>query len=445
MVMLAGDARSAPRGKVAGHYGCLGIGAGPANLSLASLLYRHADVPNIFLERRAEFGWHDGQQISGASLQVSFFKDLVSLTEPTSAFSFLSYLHEQGKIYHFINAQFDAVPRQEFRNYLEWASRKNENITFGEEVLSVEFERDFIVHTSRRTLTAENIVIGVGRKPWVPRYARDMLGPTQFHVSEFLPNAQGLAGKRVAVVGGGQSGAEAFLDLICRPADQLPRRVTWISRRGNYFPIDDSPFTNEYFMPSYSDYFAHLDPAVRQARNEQNVLTSDGISMSTLRSIYQQSYLHRFINGTEDLLSFLPDRTVTAVSPDGSGGWDLTLISKDRPDLTEHVEVDAIVWATGFRPADMEFLAPIAARLECQGDEYCIDQDFAVCWDGPSDRNIFLQNAAREQRGLADPNLSLVAWRSQRIVDRLRGIRTNDQLASFVEWPSKPPATELPG
>ena len=68
-------------------------------------------------------------------------KDLVSLSEPTNAYSFLAYLCELGRVYHFLNAQFDAVPREEFRNYMEWACRKNENIVFGHEVLSVDLRR----------------------------------------------------------------------------------------------------------------------------------------------------------------------------------------------------------------------------------------------------------------------------------------------------------------
>ena len=42
---------------------------------------------------------------------------------------------------------------------------------------------------------------------------------------------------RVGVVGGGQSGAEAFLDLISRTDGALPRRVIWISRRAKLFPL----------------------------------------------------------------------------------------------------------------------------------------------------------------------------------------------------------------
>ena len=417
-------------------YRCVGIGVGPANLSLASLLHRHSEVPNLFLDKRDRFGWHDGQQVPGSSLQVSLFKDLVVLADPTSPFSFLSYLHEQGKIYHFLNAQFDAVPRQEYRNYLAWASQRNENVAFGEEVLAIEFDQLFTVHTSGRVVTAENIVVGVGTRPFIPPPAQGKLGDTQFHVSEFMGRSADLGGKRVAVIGGGQSGAEAFLDLISRPGADLPRRVTWISRRGNYFPLDDSPFTNEYYAPSYSEYFFRLESAIRRAHNARNVLTSDGISESTLREIYQRCYLHRFVHGATDLLALVPNRNVTDVSRN-EAGWDIALTNNDRPDSVEHIEVDTIVWATGFRSAATEFLAPIAGRIERDGDEFRIDEDFAVRWDGPPDRNIFLQNAAREQRGLADPNLSLVAWRAQRILDRLLGVRTDDQLPTFIEWATK--------
>jgi lysine N6-hydroxylase len=426
-------------------YSCLGIGVGPANLSLASLMHTHRDLANLFIDKKHAFGWHDGQQIPGASLQVSPLKDLVSLADPTNAFSFLSYLHAQGKIYHFINAQFDAVPRQEFRNYLEWASRNNENVVFGEEVLSVALDETFVIRTNRRTLRAENISIGVGTRPWVPLQAQHKLGESQFHVSDFVHKACALGGKRVAVVGGGQSGAEAFLDLISRQDGEMPRRVSWISRRRNYFPIDDSPFTNDYFMPSYSDYFYKLERETREPLNVAHILTSDGISEATLRAIYQRIYTHRFINGAEDLVELYPNREVTHVMGGGANGWDIAFVNRDQPGPVGHVDADVIVWATGFRPASMDFLAPIAERLEREADEYRIDDDFAVYWDGPPDRRIFVLNAARQQRGLADVNLSLIAWRSQRIVNRLRGVRTNEQFPSFIDWSTNPPASAVDG
>ncbi|MFE2877616.1 lysine N(6)-hydroxylase/L-ornithine N(5)-oxygenase family protein [Streptomyces roseus] len=422
------------------HFNCVGIGVGPANLSLASLLHGDSRLSSLFLERKAAFGWHEGQQIPGASLQVSLFKDLVTLADPTNPFSFLAYLHDQGKIYHFLNAQFDALPRQEFRNYMRWASERNADIAFGEEVRSVGFDTEFVVRTDRRTVRADNIAVGVGTRPWLPPQA-DPGAAGQFHVNEFAVRAGGLGGKRVCVVGGGQSGAEAVLDLISRTGAELPRRISWVSRRANFFPIDDSPFTNDFYMPCHAEHFFRLDRAAREAFNRRHVLSSDGISGDTLRAIYQRLYVLRFVEGARDVFALHPNRSVEGLTGTDGHGWEISLEHNDQPGLQEAIDADVVVWATGFRPAGLDFLAPIADRLEREGDELRVDESYAVRWDGPADRNIFVQNATRGQRGLADPNLSLNAWRSQRIADRLRGTRSDEQLPSFIEWSAKPSAT----
>jgi lysine N6-hydroxylase len=408
-------------------------------------MHSHREITNLFLDKKGSFGWHDGQQIPGSTIQVSMLKDLVSLSEPTNAYSFLAYLIDLGRVYHFLNAQFDAVPREEFRNYMEWACRKNENIAFGHEVLSVDYTDVFHITTNATTVTADNIAVGVGVQPTVPEPAARHLGARQFHVSEFMSRAKDVGGLRVGVVGGGQSGAEAFLDLVSRLDGGLPRRVVWISRRPNYLPLDDSPFTNDYFSPAYSDYFAGLDLATRQALNARNILTSDGISESTLRQIYQRIYTRRFIDGYADLVALYPNRTVVDVCQAQGHAWRLALAHNEHDAVKESVELDVVIWATGYRPTPLTFLAPIESRLEREGDEYKIDDSFAVLWDGPTENNIFLQNAARGQRGLADPNLSLNAWRSQRILDRLRGVRTDHQRESFIEWVTKPVNGDLQG
>lgn len=419
-------------------YRCVGIGAGPANLSLAALLYGDPDVPNLFLDRKPSFSWHDDQLIPGAALQVSMFKDLVSLSDPTNAFSFVAYLHSKGRMYHYLNAQFEHVPREEFRNYLQWASERNENVVFGEEARSVDFDGEtFVVRTDKRTVLADNVVLGIGAVPWVPPFARGLLGPTQFHVSEYRRKAVDLGGKRVTVIGGGQSGAESFLDLISRPPSELPRRVSWLSRRRNYFPIDDSPFTNEFYMPCYSDYFADLDPGAREAFTRDHVLTSDGISEATVREIYQRLYVHRYVTGSPQLGGLYPNREVVGVDACPPDGWSISVQHNDPAGGMEIFETDVVVWASGFVAARTEFLATLEQRLEREGDEYRIDQDYAICWDGPPDRCLFLQNGARKQRGLADPNLSLNAWRSQRIADRIRGTRGREQDETFVVWSPK--------
>lgn len=420
------------------HLRLAGIGAGPANLALAALLHGDPGQPNLFFDRKPSFTWHDDQLITGATLQVSIFKDLVSLSDPTNRFSFLSYLHEHGRMYHFLNAQFAAVPRTEFRNYLAWAAQTNENVVFSESVQRVEFDEGvFRVTTDRRQVTADNIAVGVGTVPWVPDLAVPHLNAGHFHVSQFLRHANTLAGKRVAVVGGGQSGAEAFLDLISRPGAERPACVSWVSRRRNYFPIDDSTFTNDFYMPEYSDYFYRLSEAKRAELNSAHLLSSDGISESTLRAIYQGLYRLQFVEHDEHRFGLLPNRTVVAADRTAEGGYELTLHHNDESGQDQLLPVDAVVWATGFRPAPKTFLEPLMGHIETASGEVRVDEDFAVSWDGPPDRNIFMQNAVRGQRGLPDVNLSLNAWRAQRIVDRLRGRSSPELAMSFIDWSSK--------
>jgi lysine N6-hydroxylase len=416
-------------------YHCVGIGVGPANLSLASLLCEHPYLKAAFFEKRPSFRWHDGLLVDGANLQVSLFKDLVTLADPRNKFSFISYLHSQGKLYHFLNARFDDVPRREFANYMEWASANNEAIHFGEEAVSVDFVHElFAVETTKRRVTAHNLSIGVGTEPFIPEFARGHLGETQFHVADLVHRLGASHGKRVAIVGGGQSGAEAALLFLSRGADCRPLEVSWISKRENFYPLDDSPFTNDYFMPSHSDYFFWQDREYRRDFVQRNVLASDGISERTLRNIYQRIYSLQFIEDALPVVSLMPGRTVISVSG-GPGAWTLVTTHHDSG-AREVVRADIVIWATGIRPAPRDFLAPIAGRMEREGDEFRIDDEFAVKWDGPADRKIFILNAARNQRGLADPNLSLMAWRSQRIIDRMAGVRGHalQQHPSFVSW-----------
>lgn len=428
------------RYKINMHYQCVGVGCGPSNLSVASLLYNEKSFKNIFFDQKPEFSWHAGAMMDGASLQVSLFKDLVTLADPTNYFSFVSYLHEHGRLYHFVNARFEQVMRQEFSNYFKWAAEKNENIFFNECVLQIGFNgKYFIVETTKRCVTSENIVIGIGVKPWIPDFAKANLdSKTHFHVHEFISKADISAGRNVVVIGGGQSGAEVILDLIQRKNGLAPLSVTWISRRENFFPIDDSPFTNDYFTPEHSDYFYIQKPKFREAFIQRNILASDGISEHTLRKIYQQIYTMRYIEHAPTKVCLLPFREVKEIQST-NGAW-LLRINHLANYAQEIVNADVIIWASGYQSASNQIIAPLFNRLKLENNEILIDSDFTVVWDGPINRRLFLLNATRNQRGLPDPNLSLIAWRSQLVVNRMLGKPRNSVArdTSFISWSVEP-------
>ncbi|CAI8776673.1 lysine N6-hydroxylase [Pseudomonas sp. IT-347P] len=417
-------------------YDCVGIGCGPSNLSIAAQLYGLREVRNIFFEKKSEFSWHSGMMLPDACLQVSMFKDLVTLTEPTNPFSFVSYLHQHGRLLPFLNAQFAQISRLEFAAYLKWAAHTNENVHFGEDVQGVDFDgAHFVVQTSKRQVLCKHVIVGVGIQPYLPEFARPHIdNDSHFHIYEFANQPRRLGGKRVVVVGGGQSGAEVVLELLRRTGDEAPSQVSWVSRRENFSPIDDSPFANDLFTPAHSNYFYGQDENFREAFLKRNELASDGISEHTLRSIYQRIYTLRYIEHSPMIVRLMPSRSVTEVWRE-EGAWKLAA-QHAGSHAQELQEADVLVWATGFRSAAHPFMGAVESRLEREGGEIRVDRDYAAIWAGPADRNIFMLNATRRQRGLADPNLSLMAWRGQIVIDRIlnRPRNTKPGEDGFVNW-----------
>lgn len=118
-------------------YDLIGIGIGPFNLGLAALLEAAPEIDALFLDRKPKFQWHAGMLLDGTTLQVPFLADLVTMADPAHRLSFLNYLKEQGRLYHFYFLEKFQIPRQEYNHYCQWAADKLESCRFGEEVTAV--------------------------------------------------------------------------------------------------------------------------------------------------------------------------------------------------------------------------------------------------------------------------------------------------------------------
>ena len=412
-----------------------GIGIGPFHLSLAAHLDAIPSADVCFFDDKPAFDWHPGMMLEGVELQTSFMKDLVTATLPTSPWSFASYLVSQKRFYEFLNADFDAIPRREFARYLSWVATGLDNLRFGRSVREVRFEEGtFHIRFDGETRLARNLSLGVGLKPNIPDWGQAALGETCFHTSQAAYRLGGLKGRRIVVIGGGQSGAEIMQHLLSQ-AEAADQSIAWISRRQNFQTLDDSPFTDEFFTPQYVERFHALPRSRKQPTVAQQKLAGDGISASTLRAIYQKSYALRHLSGKEHDLAFLPHREVLDLRHEGG---EFRLVMRNGFDgSVEMVSADAVVLATGYVFTVPEFLAPIGDRLDL--DErglYQLREDFSVEWDGLETARIFALNAGRHSHGIAEPQLSLMAWRSAVIVNALLG-REHFDLAlrpSAVKW-----------
>lgn len=412
-----------------------GIGIGPFNLSVAALLAPIDEVRATFFDRKPEMRWHSGLMLPGASLQTSWLKDLVSAVAPTSPYSFTAYLVAKKRFYRFLNADFARVPRQEFANYLRWVADQLPSLNFQVSIEELDFDDEyFVLRGNGLEIRARNILLGTGVRPHIPDWARRHLGTCCFHAGEIVHRLPDLTDKTVAVVGGGQTGAEVFLHLLSDHAETASR-VLWLNRRPNFLPIDETAFTNEYFTPGYIEHFFDL-PASRKVKIvEQQRLAGDGISDHTIRDIYQRLYVLNHLNGASDIAGLLPNREVVAFDHD-KNGYVMTM----RNGMTGGIETahaDVVILATGFEGAMPDCLGPLQRRIRFDGQgNFRLSRTFAVDWDGPATNRIYAQNAGRYSHGIADPQLSVMAWRSGVIINDLLDRRHYDteDAPDLVNW-----------
>jgi lysine N6-hydroxylase len=415
-----------------------GVGIGPFNLSVAALLQPVQDLRCRFFERRPSFDWQAGMMLPGTRMQTSFLKDLVTPVDPTSRFSFLAYLVDTGRFYRFLNAEFSRVLRAEFADYMRWAAERISTLSFGANVTRVSFDgRQFKLECERGdSVFARDLVIATGLTPNVPRWAQRHTGTTCLHSGEYMHSDLPLEGRRVVVIGGGQSGVELFLNVITG-SNGTPSQVTLISRRPTLEPLDETAFVNEYFTPDYVEQFRRLPASRRALLVASQKLASDGVSPETLRQLSQLLYESDFLSDQRRPYRILTHREVRAMSSVGSAfrvemhnGFDLA---------HETVPADVVILATGYQhrlPACLDPIADMLAR-DSHG-QLELRKDYAALWAGPDSNRIFIQNAGRHSHGIADPQLSLAAWRAGVIVNSLAGraLYKTDAAKAPLHWQS---------
>ena len=131
----------------------------------------------------------------------------------------------------------------------------------------------------------------------------------------------------------------------------------------------------------------------------------------------------------------LPHRTVTGMHKQLSG-FDLA-VDNNLTGLAESYTGTVIILATGFETKLPQCLAPIMDKLELSDDGLLqLDQNFKVRWQGNAENSIYAVNAGLGSHGIADPQLSLAAWRSAKIINDLAQETCFDisESSNVMEW-----------
>lgn len=195
-------------------------------------------------------------QLHGARMQITFMKDMATLRDPRSQFTFVNYLHRKGRLVSFMNLGTFLPLREEYEDYFRWCAETFHDVvhynTEAVDVLPNKSKNDKVdsftvatrnMHTGHvEERRARHVIIAVGGRPHIPR-------PFPQHHPRIIPSAQYVpwissrfpsrnTHCRVAVVGAGQSAAEIFNDLQSRYPNCESRLII---RGGALRPSDDSP------------------------------------------------------------------------------------------------------------------------------------------------------------------------------------------------------------
>lgn len=242
-----------------------------------------------------------------------------------------------------------------------------------------------------------------------------------------------VAGRDILVIGAGQSGAEVINYLLSGELG-LPRSITWVSSRLGFLPLDDSPFTNEWFQPDYVDHFYGLPARRREALLDRQRLASDGVSETLLREIYRRLYELDSLEPGRLQHRLLVCRRVIDLARDNDRL--VATIHDEDTDSIETADADIVICATGYRNTFPEYLESLRGRVLDSAGGLRIRRDYSLDWDGPPNLGIYVQNAAEDTHGIADPNLSLAAWRSARIANAIcgRSAYRIENAQSTISW-----------
>ncbi|WP_329534608.1 SidA/IucD/PvdA family monooxygenase [Streptomyces sp. NBC_01450] len=415
----------------------VGIGIGPFNLSLAALAHPLPELDTVFYEQRPGFDWHPGLLIDGATLQVPFLADLVTLADPASPWSFLNYLKDRERLFPFYFAERFHMQRAEYDAYCRWVAGRLPGLHFGHQVDAVRwnpernlFEVDFTqldnggeAEALGRTCT-RNIVLGVGTAPHIPEPLKPLVeapGVPVIHAADYLAHReQFLTAEHITVIGAGQSGAEVFLDLLRnRPAGH--EQIHWLARTEAFAPMEYSKLGLEHFTPDYTRYFHALSEPVRDRLVAAQWQLHKGIDADTIAAIHDELYRRTLHGGWPDAV-LTPAVTVRAAGRVAATQVELHLEHGQQGTRTRLI-TDAVVLATGYRERPLgQILAGLDPYLRRDGAERPrIDDQFRLVLDPCVNGRVYVQNAELHTHGVGAPDLGLAAWRSATILNSLTG------------------------
>jgi L-ornithine N5-oxygenase len=401
----------------------LAVGAGPSNLALAVALEELAPGlarDSLVIERDKQVSWQKGMLLPEALSQVSFLKDLVTMRNPRSKFSFLNYLHAIGRLDQFVNMGSFVPYRVELAGYLKWTAEtlSQVDLELGRECVQISpvWTNGTLTGWSTQmadgdTIRSRYLVIGAGRDARVPEALQGLAQERVIHSTQYLQRITKLRKDlpyRVAVIGGGQSAAELFTAV----QNDLPEcKPTMVMRSIGLNYYETSKFNNEMFYASFvDDFFGSRPEARKQMLKELHHTNYSGLAPGMMDSLYRSVYLDR-LNG-RGRLEMITTHDIVSARDDGD---EIVLELTDwRTGEIQELRTDLVLLGTGFSTEMPTMVRHVADAIGLE--EIAVTRDYRLVIDRPSTAACYLQGVNEATHGIADSLLSILAVRSNDIL-----------------------------
>ncbi|UMO12332.1 SidA/IucD/PvdA family monooxygenase [Acinetobacter baumannii] len=356
----------------------------------------------------------------GSTLQIPFIADLVSFADPKNNYSFLNYLKLHNRLYQFFIRESFFILRAEYNLYCKWAAEQLENVHFKSFVERIDYDESRQLYTVRvkqpqgeMKVVTKNLVLGTGTTPITPKFCQGYPEQIQSSADYLRHKKDYLTKKSITIVGGGQSGAEIYYDLLSE-IDQHGYQLNWLTKAPHFFSMDLGKLTLEYTSPDYTSHFYSLDEDKRdQVIGSQNALYK-GIELSFVNRIYDLLYqksLHQPIP-----TRMMPNCALDAVEQQ-SNHLNLTFKNSDINKRFK-LESEVLILALGYEYKIPECLTPIRTLINWDSKgRIALNWNYSI----NDDNTIFAQNIGIYSHGFTVPDLGMGCYRNAIIINTILG------------------------
>ncbi|MEN9391366.1 MAG: hypothetical protein RL017_664 [Pseudomonadota bacterium] len=413
----------------------IGIGFGPANIALAIQL-QESNLENklnyFFVESSEDSMWQRDMLISGSAIQNVPVRDLITPINPQSHYSFINYLHKNGRYFKYYGTGLQYPLRQDYALYINWCAEHFKNkVHYQETVLNIEISECgsyYTVQTNLATYYAKIVVVGTGRSLFIPPIFDSIPKNELITINNFMAKIANLSREnkyRFAVVGASQSAAEIFLELAVRFYNST---VHSYIRQFSFVLRDSSPFSYEVYFPEFIDEYYNASDAAKLSLNRHLRRTNySSVDIEVLDKINIKMYEESLSSKSR-----LKIKRNSEILETSYKNQIVSIKSKNTINSNEStLDYDFLVVCTGFKDLgkgeNREELPPLlhkfASKLVLKDTESMsryISENYELFFNGIT-TPVYLNGLCETSHGMGDSgSLGLVSIRANRILNSLK-------------------------